>query len=99
MYHEAARRSKLRLGLKDVRLVVQAAESLNVPLPLASLVRDRFISAWLQATRKKFGPQCHSCLPKRPGYDRLRLLYLVLTDAFQQCFQVRVIIRRPLTYS
>jgi 3-hydroxyisobutyrate dehydrogenase-like beta-hydroxyacid dehydrogenase len=36
---------KLPLGLKDVRLVMQAAESLNVPLPLASLVRDHFISA------------------------------------------------------
>lgn len=31
------------LGLKDVRLVLAAGESLRTPLPLASLVRDRFL--------------------------------------------------------
>ena len=36
---------KLRLGLKDVRLVLDAAETMSVPLPLASLIRDRFICA------------------------------------------------------
>jgi 3-hydroxyisobutyrate dehydrogenase-like beta-hydroxyacid dehydrogenase len=33
------------LGLKDVRLVLQAADSAGVPLPMASLVHDRFQSA------------------------------------------------------
>jgi 3-hydroxyisobutyrate dehydrogenase-like beta-hydroxyacid dehydrogenase len=33
------------LGLKDVRLVLQAAESQSVPMPVASLVRDRFLTA------------------------------------------------------
>lgn len=32
------------LGLKDVRLALQAAEELTVPLPLGSLLRDRFLS-------------------------------------------------------
>jgi 3-hydroxyisobutyrate dehydrogenase-like beta-hydroxyacid dehydrogenase len=32
------------LGLKDVRLVLAAAESLEVPLPVASLIRDRFLT-------------------------------------------------------
>ena len=31
------------LGAKDVRLALAAAESLRVPLPLASLLRDRFL--------------------------------------------------------
>ena len=31
------------LGAKDVRLALQAAEDLRVPLPLASLLRDRFL--------------------------------------------------------
>ena len=31
------------LGLKDVRLTLAAGESLRVPLPLASLIRDRFL--------------------------------------------------------
>jgi 3-hydroxyisobutyrate dehydrogenase-like beta-hydroxyacid dehydrogenase len=33
-----------RLGLKDVRLALAAAEQLEVPLPLASLLRDRFLT-------------------------------------------------------
>ncbi len=36
---------KLPLGLKDVRLVMEAAEALRVPMPVASLVRDHFIGA------------------------------------------------------
>lgn len=32
------------LGLKDVRLVLAAAEDLQVPLPVASLIRDRFLA-------------------------------------------------------
>jgi 3-hydroxyisobutyrate dehydrogenase-like beta-hydroxyacid dehydrogenase len=32
------------LGQKDIRLVLAAAEGLNVPLPLASLLRDRFLT-------------------------------------------------------
>jgi len=32
------------LGLKDVRLTLAAGESLRVPLPLASLIRDRFLA-------------------------------------------------------
>jgi 3-hydroxyisobutyrate dehydrogenase-like beta-hydroxyacid dehydrogenase len=33
------------LGLKDVRLALQAAEARHTPLPVASLLRDRFIEA------------------------------------------------------
>jgi len=33
-----------RLGLKDVRLALAAGESLRVPLPIASLLRDRFLT-------------------------------------------------------
>jgi 3-hydroxyisobutyrate dehydrogenase-like beta-hydroxyacid dehydrogenase len=36
---------KLRLGLKDVRLVLAAADSAEVPLPSASLVHDNFLAA------------------------------------------------------
>ena len=32
------------LGLKDIRLVLAAAEDLRVPLPVASLLRDRFLT-------------------------------------------------------
>ncbi|HYE37083.1 NAD(P)-dependent oxidoreductase [Methylocaldum sp.] len=32
------------LGFKDIRLTLNAAESLRVPLPMASLLRDRFLT-------------------------------------------------------
>jgi 3-hydroxyisobutyrate dehydrogenase-like beta-hydroxyacid dehydrogenase len=34
----------LKLGLKDIRLVLEAADELAVPMPLASLIRDHLIS-------------------------------------------------------
>jgi 3-hydroxyisobutyrate dehydrogenase-like beta-hydroxyacid dehydrogenase len=36
---------KLPLGLKDNRLVLQAAEKVAAPMPFANIVRDRFLSA------------------------------------------------------
>jgi 3-hydroxyisobutyrate dehydrogenase-like beta-hydroxyacid dehydrogenase len=33
------------LGLKDIRLVLQAAEKQSVPMPIASVLRDRFLTA------------------------------------------------------
>ena len=36
------------LGLKDMRLTLAAAEDLRVPLPLASLLRDRFLTLLAQ---------------------------------------------------
>jgi 3-hydroxyisobutyrate dehydrogenase-like beta-hydroxyacid dehydrogenase len=38
----------LPLGLKDNRLVLAAAEEMAVPMPMASLIRDRFITAIAQ---------------------------------------------------
>ncbi|KFE66769.1 NAD(P)-dependent oxidoreductase [Hyalangium minutum] len=35
----------LRLGLKDVGLVLQAAGSAHVPMPIASVVRDQYVEA------------------------------------------------------
>ncbi len=40
------------LGQKDIRLVLAAAEALNVPLPLASLLRDRFLALMAQGGEK-----------------------------------------------
>jgi 3-hydroxyisobutyrate dehydrogenase-like beta-hydroxyacid dehydrogenase len=36
---------RAELGLKDVRLALQAAESSAVPMPIASVVHDRFVQA------------------------------------------------------
>lgn len=43
----------LPLGLKDVRLVLQAAEAANVPMPIASVLRDRFITAMARGNQDK----------------------------------------------
>lgn len=39
---------KLPLGFKDNRLVLAAAEEAAVPMPMASLVHDRFVAAIAQ---------------------------------------------------
>ena len=36
---------RMRLGLKDVGLILRAAEAAAVPLPMASLIRDQMLSA------------------------------------------------------
>jgi 3-hydroxyisobutyrate dehydrogenase-like beta-hydroxyacid dehydrogenase len=36
---------KLKYGLKDIRLALEAAEAVAAPMPFASLMRDRYISA------------------------------------------------------
>ncbi|HYZ85965.1 MAG TPA: NAD(P)-dependent oxidoreductase [Bryobacteraceae bacterium] len=36
---------ELRLGLKDIRLVLETAQECEAPMPMASLIRDHFLSA------------------------------------------------------
>ncbi len=36
---------ELKLGLKDVRQAIEAAQDLGVPMPFASVIRDHFVSA------------------------------------------------------
>jgi 3-hydroxyisobutyrate dehydrogenase-like beta-hydroxyacid dehydrogenase len=43
----------LPLGLKDVRLVLQASEAVNVPMPIASVLRDRLIAAMARGYQEK----------------------------------------------
>jgi 3-hydroxyisobutyrate dehydrogenase-like beta-hydroxyacid dehydrogenase len=42
---------KMPLGFKDNRLVLAAAEEANVPMPMASLVHDRFVAALAQGMK------------------------------------------------
>ncbi len=41
-------RFRLPLGFKDNRLLLAAAEELAVPMPMASLIHDRFVAALAQ---------------------------------------------------
>jgi 3-hydroxyisobutyrate dehydrogenase-like beta-hydroxyacid dehydrogenase len=43
----------LPLGLKDTRLVLQAAEAQSVPMPIASVVHDRFVTAIARGHAKR----------------------------------------------
>src|SRR3989449_9876181 len=54
---------KLRYGLKDVRLALEAADEATVPMPLASLMRDRYLSAVARGWRseeRRVGKECRS---------------------------------------
>jgi 3-hydroxyisobutyrate dehydrogenase-like beta-hydroxyacid dehydrogenase len=44
---------KAKLGLKDVRLAMAAAETVNVALPVASVVRDNLIEVLAQGDGEK----------------------------------------------
>ena len=44
---------KLRLGLKDVRLALQAGDAANVPLPFGSVLRDNLLAAVAQGDGEK----------------------------------------------
>lgn len=43
----------LPLGLKDARLVLQAAEASRVPMPIASVLHDRFLTALARGNENK----------------------------------------------
>jgi len=43
----------LPLGLKDVRLVLQAAEAASVPMPIASVLHNRFVTAMARGNQDK----------------------------------------------
>jgi len=46
---------KLKYGLKDIRLALGAADEVAAPMPLASLIRDRYSPAWRAAERHRLG--------------------------------------------
>ena len=45
----------MELGFKDIRLALAAAETLQVPMPIASLVRDHFLSGLAGRRRQRLG--------------------------------------------
>ena len=50
---------KAKLGLKDLRLALSAADQLEVPLPIASLVRDQLLERGGNRTgRARLGRDC-----------------------------------------
>jgi 3-hydroxyisobutyrate dehydrogenase-like beta-hydroxyacid dehydrogenase len=57
----------LRLGMKDVRLALEAGRELSVPLPLASLVHDHFIEATVAGFAEKDWASLGGLLARKAG--------------------------------
>ena len=63
------------LGEKDIRLTLAAGESLRVPLPIASLVRDRFLTLLANGgDTDSTGQQSAAYRRATPAYRRNSLL-------------------------
>ncbi|HUN26230.1 MAG TPA: NAD(P)-dependent oxidoreductase [Steroidobacteraceae bacterium] len=60
----------VRLGLKDVRLALAAGDGANVPLPLASLVRDSLIEALAAGAAERDWAALAQVALRRAGLDR-----------------------------
>lgn len=59
---------KARLGLKDVRLALQAAEAVTTPMPLGSLIRDAMLEALTRGEGdKEFGVVLGRAAMRRAG--------------------------------
>jgi 3-hydroxyisobutyrate dehydrogenase-like beta-hydroxyacid dehydrogenase len=59
---------KARLGLKDVRLALQAGDAVTTPLPLASLMRDSLLEALTRGEgEKEFGVVLGRAAMRRAG--------------------------------
>ena len=57
----------VRLGMKDVRLALDAARALSTPLPLAGLVHDHFIEAEVMGLADKDWASLGGLLAKKAG--------------------------------
>lgn len=60
---------KLRLGLKDVRLALQAGDSMHVPLPFASVLRDNLLSAVAEGDGDKDWSALAAVASRRAGLN------------------------------
>jgi 3-hydroxyisobutyrate dehydrogenase-like beta-hydroxyacid dehydrogenase len=59
---------KARLGLKDVRLAITAAEAVTTPMPLASQMRDSLLEALTRGEgEKEFGVVLGRAAMRRAG--------------------------------
>ena len=55
------------LGYKDIRLTLAAAESLRVPMPLGSLLHDRFLRSSPKGATRSTGRRSAALLPRMPA--------------------------------
>lgn len=63
---------KVPLGLKDVRLALAAAEANNVPMPLASMIRDHFLTIMAQGDEALDWSSLARLAAKTRGSDSVR---------------------------
>jgi 3-hydroxyisobutyrate dehydrogenase-like beta-hydroxyacid dehydrogenase len=60
---------KLPLGLKDIRLALEAGEAVGAPLPFASVLRDNFIDAIGHGDKEKDWSAIAAVAARRAGLD------------------------------
>jgi 3-hydroxyisobutyrate dehydrogenase-like beta-hydroxyacid dehydrogenase len=60
---------KLRLGLKDVRLALEAAGAAEVPMPLASLLKDHFLEGVARGMGERDWSALGALAAERAGLD------------------------------
>ena len=63
---------KLPLGLKDVRLALEAGEAVGAPLPFASVLRDNFVDAIGHGDQDKDWSAIAAVAARRAGLDTRR---------------------------
>jgi len=61
---------RLRLGLKDVRLALQAAESAHVPMPFASVLRDNLLAGMASGQAEHDWAAIARIIMQRAGFER-----------------------------
>jgi 3-hydroxyisobutyrate dehydrogenase-like beta-hydroxyacid dehydrogenase len=61
---------KLSLGLKDVRLALEAAEAAHVPMPFAGVLRDGFLDAIAHGSAERDWAALARVASRRAGFER-----------------------------
>ena len=56
------------MGLKDLNLALAAAEAVAVPMPIASLIRDHFLTA-IARGYQELESKCEALVRSLPGQD------------------------------
>ena len=61
---------RMKLGLKDVRLALEAGEAVSAPLPVASIIRDHMVEALAQGMENADWSALAQLLARNAGLDR-----------------------------
>jgi 3-hydroxyisobutyrate dehydrogenase-like beta-hydroxyacid dehydrogenase len=81
---------KMPLGFKDNRLVLAAAEEASVPMPMASLVHDRFVAAMAQGLENADWSAIARVAYKNGGLKKGNSILLILEGSYEQHHRTKI---------